>query len=198
MTITDTEDPELDIRPTAITVNEGDEVGETFSVSLSERPQADVTVDVSGVSGSDLTLVPTSLTFTTDNWNDPQDVNVTAKDNDDVGDDVETLTLSASGGGYNGVRGNVRVTIKDNETVSLVIDPTSLEIPEEESSAFTVHLSNPPSSRVSVTITPRDGAKLSVDRETLTFTAGDSGTPQTVTVTANHDDDAFNDHEKWT
>ena len=198
VTITDTEDPELVIEPTAIRVAEGG--SNTFTVELSERPLADVTVGIARVLGSssELTLESTRLTFTTGNWNIVQEVSVTAADDDDVEDDVETLRLAASGGGYNGVRGNVTVTIEDDDTASLIINPTELEIPEEESSAFTVYLSRPPpsSSSVRVNTAPRAGAELSVDPSVLTFTAGDSETPKTVTVTANHDDDAFDDHEK--
>ena len=196
VTIIDAQDPELDVEPTAITVTEGDDVGETFSVRLSERPLADVTVDISGVSGSDLTLDQASLTFTTGNWNTKQYVKVTAGHDDDVEDDRVALTLRASGGGYNGVRDNVAVTIEDDDTASLVIEPTELEIPEEESRTFTVNLSRPSSSLVRVNITPRAGAELSINPSVLTFTAGDSNTPKTVTVTANHDEDAFDDHEK--
>ena len=198
VTITDTEDPELVIEPTAISVAEGG--SNTFTVELSERPLADVTVGIERALGSssELTLESTSLTFTTGNWNIVQEVSVTAADDDDVEDDVETLRLAASGGGYKGVRGNVTVTIEDDDTASLIINPTELEIPEEESSAFTVYLSRPPpsSSSVRVNTAPRAGAELSVDPSVLTFTAGDSETPKTVTVTANHDDDAFDDHEK--
>ncbi|MYF41146.1 MAG: hypothetical protein F4221_09935, partial [Rhodothermaceae bacterium] len=194
VTIIDAEDPELDVVPTAITVPEGG--SEKFTVALSDRPLADVTVEISGASGSDLTLESTSLTFTTGNWNAPQDVNVTAGHDDDVEDDKVTLTLRASGGGYNGVRDNVSVTIEDDDTASLVIEPKELEIPEEESRTFTVNLSRPSSSAVRVNISPRAGAELTVNPSVLTFTAGDSNTPKTVTVTANHDEDAFDDHEK--
>ena len=194
VTIIDAEDPDLVIDPTAITMPEGG--SEKFTVELSERPLADVTVDISGESGSDLTLDQTSLTFTTDNWRIPQNVEVIAGHDDDVEDDKVTLTLRASGGGFNGVRDNVTVTIEDDDTASLVIEPKELEIPEEESRTFTVNLSRPSSSSVRVNIAPRAGAELSVDPSVLTFTGGDSSTPKTVTVNALHDPDAFDDHEK--
>ena len=192
--ITDAQAPELVIEPPAINVSEGE--SSLFSVALSEQPLADVTVDISGASGSDLTLDQNSLTFTVDNWNTPQSVNVTAGHDEDAEDDVETLTLTASGGGYDGVSDNVTVTIEDDDTASLIISPTALEIPEEESRTFTVNLFTPPSSSVTVGITPRAGADLDVDPSTLTFTAENSGTPQTVTVTAEDDEDAFDDHER--
>ena len=192
--IADAQVPELVIEPPAIIVPEGE--SSLFSVALSEQPLADVTVDISGASGTDLTLDQNSLTFTTGNWNVPQAVNLTAGQDDDAEDDEETLTLTASDGGYDGVSGNVPITIEDDDTGSLIIDPTVLGIPEDESETFTVNLSNPPSSSVTVDITPRAGAELEVDLPELTFTTENWETPQTVTVTAFDDPDAFDDHEK--
>ena len=109
---------------------------------------------------------------------------------------METLTLTASGGGYEGVSDNVTVTIEDDDTASLIISPTELVIPEEESRIFTVNLSRPASSSVTVTISPGIGAELDVDPLALAFTAEDSAIPKTVTVTAFDDSDAFDDYEK--
>lgn len=71
--------------------------------SLSEAPSADVTVTVT-ISNGKLTRSPTSLTFTTLNWYTPQIVTYTGV-NDGVTDVVveETITLAASGGGYDGI-----------------------------------------------------------------------------------------------
>ena len=192
--IIDAQDPELVIVPTTINVPEGG--GETFTVALSEQPLANVTVNISGESGSDLTWDLTGLTFTTNDWNASQVVNLTAGHDDDAEDDVETLTLTASGGGYGGVSDNVTVIIEDDDTATLIVNPTELQIPEEESRSFTVNLSRPPpaASPVTVTITPRAGAELTVDQPAVVFTA--ANTPVTVTVTALDDPDAFDDHEK--
>lgn len=197
VTIEDAEEPELVITPPAITVTEGDQDGETFSVSLSERPLDNVTVEISGASGSDLTLDQTSLTFTIDDWSIPQNVNVSARHDDDAEDEQVTLTLRADGGGYKGIRGNVTVTIEDDDPPLLIILPRELTINEGENGTFTVELKHPPSSSslVTVEITPRPGTELSVNPSTLRFTAGDSDTPQMVTVNALTDPDAFDDHE---
>ena len=196
VTVVDAQDPELVIVPTTISVPEGG--GETFTVALSERPLSTVTVDIGGESGSDLTLDLTSLTFTTDDWNVPQPVNVTAGHDEDAENDEVTLTLLARGGGYTGVSDNVTVTIEDDDIASLIISPTQLTIPEEESRTFTVNLSRPPSSSVTVNITPRTGAELTVSPSAITFTAVNWNSPNigTVIVTALDDSDAFDNHEK--
>ena len=76
VTILDAQDPELVIDPPAISVPEGE--SNTFSVALSEEPLATVTVGIAKASGasSELTLELTSLTFTIDNWSNPQNVTV--------------------------------------------------------------------------------------------------------------------------
>jgi len=50
--------------------------GDTFTVALSSRPTAAVTVTLA--TGTQLAVSPLTLTFTPDNWNVPQAVSVTA------------------------------------------------------------------------------------------------------------------------
>ena len=63
---------------TALSVTEQDASGSTYTVKLSHRPSEQVTVTITGQSGTDLTLDKTSLTFTTTTWNTTQTVTVTA------------------------------------------------------------------------------------------------------------------------
>ena len=71
--------------------------------SLNEAPSSDVTVTVT-ISNGKLTRSPVSLTFTTLNWFTPQIVTYTGV-NDGVTDIItnETITLAASGGGFDSV-----------------------------------------------------------------------------------------------
>jgi Glycosyl hydrolase family 48/Cellulose binding domain/Bacterial Ig domain len=94
------------VSPAALTVQQGN-TG-TFGVSLSTQPSASVTVTISENSGgdADLTASPTSLTFTTSNWNTPQNVTITAGTNSaDVGGNG---VFSAAATGYS--TGSVTVT----------------------------------------------------------------------------------------
>ena len=59
---------------------------------------------------------------------------------------------------------------------------------EGEEAEYTILLAVEPSADVTVTITAEDG--LSLDPMELTFTADNFGDAQTVTVTADEDDDA--------
>ena len=74
-----------------------------YTVKLATQPTGDVTVTLGGTSGTDLSLDKTSLTFTDTTWSTAQTVTVSAAEDNDSTNDQETLTHSASGGGYGAV-----------------------------------------------------------------------------------------------
>ena len=167
----------------------------TYEVWLDTAPTDDVTVTVAGHSGTDLTVQPASLTFTTENWNSRQTLTVSAAADIDVGADVVRLTHSASGGGYDSVTiPDVEVTVVDRGVVRVVIDPRVVTVDEGDTGSYTVVLSGgQPTDDVSVMVeTPAD-TDVSVQPATLTFGTMDWNTPQTVTVTAAEDDDNDSD-----
>ena len=119
VSITENETAGVTIDPTALTVTEGDATGADYTVVLDTQPSADVTVTVSGYSGTEINLSDTSLTFTSDNWNQAQNITVTAWEDDDTVADAEiTLTHAVNGtGDYAGITaGSVTVTITEDDT----------------------------------------------------------------------------------
>ena len=87
----------------------------TYTVVLTGQPSS--TVVVTHVSDNpDVTVSPTSLTFTTDNWEVPQSVTVQAAQDADDADEVATVTHSASGSNYQS--SSVRVSVSDDEEPS--------------------------------------------------------------------------------
>ncbi|MCY4672212.1 MAG: T9SS type A sorting domain-containing protein, partial [Bacteroidetes bacterium] len=133
--------------------------------------------------------------FTPSDWNQAQTVTLTASEDNDFQDDVETLTLMASGGGYAGVPAGITVTITDNDEADLVV-PASVTVPEGDTQTFEVSLSGAPSSDVTVTISGHAGTDLAGTPPaplSLTFTPVNYGAGQTVTLTAAADDDLAND-----
>ena len=179
--------------PTSVTVTEGDA---EYTVRLSTQPSAQVTVAITGHSGTDLTLDPSSarLTFTTSNWNTAQTVTVTAAEDADAANDMATLAHAASGGDYGSATANLAVTVTDDDTAGLVV-PTSLTVAEGDDAEYTVRLSTQPTAQVTVAITGHSGTDLTLDPSSarLTFTTSNWNTTQTVTVTAAEDADAAND-----
>ena len=184
----------------SLSVDEGDATGETYTVKLATQPSAEVTVTISGHTGTDLSLDKASLTFTTGNWDTAQTVTVTAAHDADGADDTATLTHTAAGGNYAGVTADLPVTVDDDETVSVVLSKTVLSVDEGDAtgSDYTVKLSHQPSEQVTVTVSGQAGTDLTLDNTNLTFTTDHWDTAQTVTVTAAHDDDGADDSETLT
>ena len=89
-----------------------------YTVALTRAPADAVTVSVTR-DNSDVTVDPSSLTFTMGNWNVAQPVTVTAAlDTDEVAD-AATLAHAASGGGYDGVTGTVAVAVDDRRVTGI-------------------------------------------------------------------------------
>ncbi len=166
-------------------VNEGNLT--EFDVHLSSEPTSDVTVEIQGRTENKLSLNRTELVFTDANWDDPQTVELTATEDDDGGDETVLLTLSASGGGYDNVEHELTVTVEEDDAAEIVVNPASLEITEEGSSAtYTVELGTQPSTEVTVTITGQSGTTLTLDND------GNPNTPFTSMIFRSSGPDAWN------
>ena len=183
--------PSVTVDPTTLSVNEGG--SGAYTVKLDTEPTADVTITVAGESG-DVSVTGSPLTFTTENYNTAQTVTVNAAEDDDaVTDTAVTLTHSASGGGYNSVTiDSVQVTVTENDTPGVTVEPTALSVNEGSSNTYTVKLNTEPTHNVTVTVGGASG-DVTVTGSPLTFTTSNYGTAQTVTVNAGEDNDTTND-----
>ena len=137
------------------------------------------------------TVSVASLSFSTSNWN-------TATDGDGVrGGRQRHRQRERDSVAYRqfhrrrttaGRPGRFTVTVTDDDTPNMVIDPTSLTVGEAGTNTFTVRLGTLPTDDVSVSITSDDTGAATVSPTPLTFTptltfAGKLwSTPQTVTV----------------
>ena len=133
------------------------------------------------------------LTFTTGNWSTARSVTVGGVDDDDALDESVVVTLSASGGGYGGVTASVSVSVDDDDTVNLVVDPGSLTVDENGSGSFDVALATQPPATVSVTVSSADAGAVSVPSQVLVFTTGNWSTARSVSVGGVDDDDALDE-----
>ncbi len=148
--------------PNAATVTEGSTT--TVDVKLAARPKEDVTVTFSDDGDSDVSwsgtaLSGNALTFTPTDWNVTQAVTLTAAEDDDFVNDTEILTLTAKGGGYDGVGATIHMTIVDDDTapatpvhVRLSASPN----PVEEGNSVTVWATLSEALPDAVTINLRD------------------------------------------
>ena len=195
VTVTDDDTAAIVLSGTDLTVTEGDAAGSSYTVKLATQPTGDVTVTVSGHASTDLTLDKTSLTFTADNWNTPQTVTATAGQDTDATDDSATLTHTAAGADYANLTADLTVTVTDDDTAALVLSQPRLTVTEGDAagSSYTVKLATQPTGDVTVTVSGHASTDLTLDKTSLTFTADNWNTPQTVTATAGQDTDATDD-----
>ena len=113
--------------------------------------------------------------------------------NDDRDEDNETLTVDGSVSGLSVTAATV--TITDDETAGVTVSKATLTVTEEDSTggSYTVVLDSQPAANVVVTVAGHAGSEVSPNPVTLTFTALNWATAQTVTVTAGNDADAIDD-----
>ena len=178
------EQPALSLNPSTLTIDEGDTA--TYTVSLVTQPNAPVAITVSGQAGTDLTLSDDTLNFTTQNWNQPQTITVTAGSDDDAqSDDPIALLHTATGGDYATVTGEVTVTITEDDTAGITVQPTTLAVDEDGTNNYTVVLTSAPAGEVIITVD--SGTVATVNNDMLTFTQSNWNQAQTVTVTGMDD-----------
>ncbi|MYA34973.1 MAG: hypothetical protein F4Y33_15165 [Gemmatimonadales bacterium] len=152
----------------------------TFTVALSQRPTDTVTVAVGGA-GNGLTVDMESLTFAPDNATSPQTVTITSAADENIVNESGTFTTTASGGGYDGVKGDpVKVSVNDPD-VMLEIDDTSVT----EGTVDTVTITVTRSDTVGVdaiSVNYAGGTATSTDASEFTVAEGTAG-EGTATIT---------------
>ncbi len=124
VTVTDDDRPELMPDKTSVTVTDENAGTATYKVKLTTRPESNVTITVSSDDTSVATVMPVTLTFTPSNWDDYQEVTVTAvddsKDNPNNQRDT-TISHTARGGGYDGQTAEVEVIVLDDDGTTATI-----------------------------------------------------------------------------
>ena len=199
--------PAEDLPEEGLLVPEGESV--QYTLVLDTEPTHEVTILVSlTTSDDDLTAAPTTLTFTTGNWDVERTVTVSAADDDDGEAGVAIIKHNAVSDDsvYDGIpTPGVRATEKENDEIEVIISPTALSVPEGGSATYTVRLGTKPLEAVTVeatrdqlsdddlTVSSDTDTDTKTDSVTLLFTDLNWNTGQTVTVSAAEDDDQVND-----
>ena len=110
VSVTDDDRAGLMIAPDEVAITENG--SGAFRVTLGTQPTANVTVAIAS-DNADVSVRPAGLVFTAGNWDTGQSVTVSARVDQGGGDELATVRLTASGGGYDGLRGNVLVSVDD-------------------------------------------------------------------------------------
>ncbi len=191
VTIDDTNKPGLQLRRTGITVAEGG--SGTFTVRLNTEPSNDVTVTPS-VSGDEaVTVLPATLTFTDETWEEPQTITVSAAEDDNAVNDTFTIALAvtSSDDNYSAEQNKtVSVTVDDNDSAGMTVSATSVTVREgaEAVAAFTVVLTAAPVGTVTVAFTSSDETKVTAPAQ-ITFSSDIWSTPQPVLLAVANEPD---------
>ncbi len=162
----------------------------TFTVVLTSQPTGDVTISLASSNPAEGAVSPASLTFTAASWNTPQTVTVTGVD-DFVADGTQPYTVAigpatSTDTGYGGLSAaGLPFTNTDNDVAGISVGTPSGTSTSElgTSVTFTVALASQPTADVTVPIASSNPAEAAASPASLTFTAADWMTPQTVTVT---------------
>jgi len=169
----------------------------TFTVALTSKPTAEVTIPVSSSNEKEGTLWTYSLTFTPANYGAPQTVTVAGVDDKIVdGNQPYVVTLGPATSDDLTYAGKftrqVSVTNIDNDSAGVIVTPTSgLSTTEKGTTAsFSIRLQSQPKYDVSITMrsnTPTEGSLNSLNAKTVTFTPVNWNANQPVVVTGEDD-----------
>ena len=194
--INDDDDPEVEVSFGAAAYTAAEGGSATISVSLDADPERTLVIPVTqtlnDASAADFSGVPENLTF---NAGETEKTITFAATDDAIDDDGESVTL-----GF-GTMPDERVVaaspsattvnIDDNDGSGVTVSKASVEVDEQGMNTYTIVLDSEPVANVAiaVTVTEPDGASgVEVDDNSLTFTASNWDTEQTITVSALHDD----------
>ena len=180
----------VNVDPTSLSIDEGGTL--TYSVTLVTQPGGNVTITPSSSDSGAVSVEPASLTFTATNWDTPRTVSVTGVEDADTA--AETVTISHSVSGYGSVTANsVTVSVTDNDTAGVSVEPTSLRPTEGGTLTYGVTLNTQPAANVTIIPSSSDSGAVSVSPASLTFTMSNWDTPRTVSVTGAEDADTNNE-----
>ena len=159
-----------------------------------------MTVNISSADTSEITVSPSSLSFSTSNYATAQTVTMTAL-NDNASDGnqsiVITNSISSTDSDYSALADKTVTAVNvDDDIVQITYSKASLEsILKEVSSStppsfdnFTVVLGAQPSADVTINFVSSDTTEATVSPSSVVFGSGNYTVAQTVTVTAVHDD----------
>lgn len=190
VTVDDDDTQALVLSANALTLGEG--TTGSVGVSLAFQPAADTSVTIASADTARLGASPTTLTFTSSNFRNPQNVTLAAGEDADAVNNNVNVTVSTAGV----TDGTVAVAITDNDVQNIVANVQNVALVEGGAAGtFQVVLSQQPTSDVTLNVASTDVGAATVSPSTLTFTAANyaTGSAHVVTVTPVSDNDTANE-----
>ena len=158
-------------------------------VSLTQPPPGALLVTLESSDDTKVGISPTAVLFGPTDWNVPQTVTVSGKQDADTSNEAKTITLRSTGVA-NPVVINANVT--DDDGLSLAVSAPAVDITEGANGTVAVHLSAQPPSNVVITVATANSNIATTSQSTLTFTPTNYAVDQTLTITGMQDADTVN------
>ena len=171
----------------------------SIKVKLSEDPDRTVVIRITrtnqgGASNSDYSGVPANVTFLDGETEKTITFSATDDTDDDDGEKVKLgFASSLPEKVTKGTNQEALVTITDNDSGNVTVSPTTLDIGEGSSKTYTVVLDSQPSGNVTITVGDPANTDVTASVDTLTFTASNWSTAQTVRVSVAQDTNALDE-----
>ncbi|GBG24881.1 Sushi, von Willebrand factor type A, EGF and pentraxin domain-containing protein 1 [Hondaea fermentalgiana] len=175
--------PRVLMSRSALEIDEGSSAGDTFTVKLAVAPSnGDVTISLvsSALSdSSELIISPTSLTFTSSDWNTAQTVQVTYPKDDVYRGEADTSFTIAV------------IDVHEADQAVVTLSSTTGTIRQGAiggagavDATYTVNLASAPTQEVTISIIADQASLVTISPDILTFPAGQSPSAQIVTISA--------------
>jgi len=180
------------VTPFTEEITEG--VTDTIFVELATEPTADSTVTVTVTVTTGLTIVAGgSLSFPAADWDDPQELIVTAADDDDAEPNDADLEFTFAGdtltGYHSGLGDTINVAFIETNTKGVNLTATGMEVNEAVAGSYSIVLnSEPVGGNVNIEISG-DPSDVALGTNQVTFTADNWDSPQPVSITPTDDAD---------
>ena len=166
----------------------------TARVPATAEPGSDLTINLahsgSAGHGSSADYTVGTLTITANQRSGTATLTV-RDDRVDEGSS-ETITMTGSAGGYMDSSA-LSIPLNDDDTVGIVVSPTSLDITEGDDGTYRVKLNSRPTHSVTVGFSVSGSSTVTVPTRSLTFTTSNWNSNKTVTVRTAEDNSDYDD-----
>ena len=185
VTITDDDERGVTVSGSPVRVNEGG-TG-TYTVVLTSRPTGEVTITPSS-NNDDVSVSPTTLTFTTSNWETTQTVTVTTVEDENTMDDTATITHTVTGADYQGITvDSLTVTVSEAVLPSVTIAAGLSPVTEGTAVTFTLTRTDPTTEELVVGVSVTENGEV-ISGSAPTYVTFDADST-TATLSVSTDDD---------
>lgn len=184
----DTTKAGVNVIPETLTLNESG-TKSAVQISLAAKPTKNVKISLAVSDKTEIDLDGAELTFTPDNWDKAQTINVIGVDDYAIDGNQEsqlTLATVSDDANFNALEiAPITFITEDNDSASLIIEgePKSLKEEAAENASYYVSLGAQPASIVTVNLQSSDNSELALtNSSSLKFTVDNWNEPQAVEV----------------